>query len=256
MFECYLDISNGSGKPSAQFACCTGYLAHEAVRGWFNQHWCHLLLKHDLPGISLESWSDVVRRRGWDVTTSREVLADFTRAIETHDLIGFVVVMDAAGWNALAANERRVFGSASNFCFLRVVRLVLDRLEAANRTAPITIVFDQTLDRLAHRSTAVHTLFEMDSRAIDRVDSIRFSNPARHFQLQATKLLTSMTRRRLAELPGASLRLPAWLRKLDELPAAEETGVWEHWDKAFTRRHAGSIEWDMPRATSTRSRRN
>jgi hypothetical protein len=243
VFECYLDDRGDTSRASDRVACCAGYLTHEDGRDEFSRRWRHLLLKHDLPYFHFRNWIEIVDSRGWDRIKRNNILMDFTRTIEGHDMLGFIVAVDTRVWNSLDLKRRRIFGTAGEFCFQRLMRLVLDRLEAAEFSDTIAIVFDQDLDELSRRANAVKRLSLEDSRASFRVQSMQFSNAKKICHLQATNLLWWSMYKELSERSGDALRLPLWLNALSELPVDHNHGVFEFWDKAYTDRYLTSIEW-------------
>ena len=185
----------------------------------------------------------MAQNRGWTLSKRREVLAEFVRAIDEQDFLGFAVAVDTNVWGSLKSKQRKVFGTASDFCFQRLMRIVFDRLEVAKELDAIVIDLDICMNKFERRSKAVRALFNADSRASFRVGSVQFSDPNRYCHLQAAKLLTCMTKRSLAVRTGTELHMPQWLKNLPELPDPQDGIVCEYWDRAYSDKYFASIEW-------------
>jgi ribonuclease Z len=56
-------------------------------------------------------------------------------AIPTGDARGFVVAIREAAWVRVLGSSRRLFGSAPAFCYVQLIRLVLDRLESVHEAS-------------------------------------------------------------------------------------------------------------------------
>jgi hypothetical protein len=245
VFECYLDDCGDAGRASERVVCCAGYLTHKGGRDEFNRRWRHLLLKHDLPYLRIRNWIETVESMGLDRAKRREILADFTGAIDAHDLLGFVVAVDTRVWSSIGPKRRKQFGSAGDFCFQRLMRLVLDRLEAAEYADTLAIVFDQDIGSLSRRTTAVKRLSKDDTRASYRVQTIEFSSARIASQLQAVNLLWWSAYKELNERSRDPLRSSTCLNAFSELSVTCSRLVHEFWDQAYTDRYLTSIEWHV-----------
>ena len=165
MYEFYIDDRASRNDSSPHLECCAAYLFHEEDGARFNRSWRNLLIKHGLPRLNLEEWREVTRRNGWSGAKRQAVVADFIQATERSHVFGLTVAVDAHMWAALKQSRRRPFGSAADFCFQRLLRLMLDHLEAANETQPIAIIFGNDLENFRDRVRTIQASFRLDSRA-------------------------------------------------------------------------------------------
>lgn len=252
VYEFYVDDCASPNDALHRIVCCAAYLLHEDERAPFNRRWRNLLMQHELTRLNLREWKAATKGPAWDLSKRRAVLADFIRLAEGPQALAFVVAVDAQVWASLKPKRRRMFGSAADFCFQRVLRVVLDRMEAVNNPEPIAIVLDQDLASFAERSQVVRSALRLDSRASRRVGSIQFSDPGLSYQLQAAHVLGCMTRKTLAERSGGEIPLPGWLKALTELPTADHPC--EFWDAPYMDKHFVSVEWTVPDSGSQKIR--
>jgi hypothetical protein len=80
------------------------------------------------------------------MTKRREVVLDFVKVIKQCRLIGFGVGVDAHVWANLGKDRLEAFGNAKEFCFQRIVRRVVDRLEEAHEQEPLQLIFDRDIE--------------------------------------------------------------------------------------------------------------
>ncbi len=250
MFDCYVDDASGSANPPHRIVSCTALLGSADGRARFDRRWKFLLLKHDLPALQLGAWRQMAKAKGWDAARRHAVAAEFAMTIDEQDMLGFSVAVDTMAWRSLASKRRKSFGTEREFCFLRVIRLVFDRLEAANCADTVRIDFSLDPSEFERRSNAVQRLLRLDSRASPRVASIQFEDPERRGQLQAAHLLTGMIMRSQIAHAGEEQIVPAWLTSLKELPEPPSGLTLEYWNRAYTNKHFSNIEWLMSEATS------
>ena len=255
VLACYFDIGGNGKEAPHRVACSSVYIGHEDDRRIFNRHWQHLLLKYELASFRLESFKQVARKRRWDAAKQHVILLDFANAAEGRDLLGLVVAVDTGAWHGIEARRRRRLGTSQEFCFHRLARLVIDRLEALKLSEPISLVFDRELGLMSRKSRIVQQMFRNDSRAETCVASTRFTDPTRCHELQAAQLLTFMAVKDLTEQSAGRLHAPAWLKTQTGLPGPSSESICEFWDKAFMDRYLAAVEWDAPLADDRPVRR-
>jgi hypothetical protein len=197
-------------------------------------------LKHELPALQLATWGKIASARNWDEAKRRAIISEFAVTIEDDALIGFAVAIDQAAWLSIGPKHRRPFGTIEAFCFLRLMRLVFDRIEAADCPDTISVDFAIEPHAFERRSKAVQRLLKADSRASNRVESIQFVDADRRGRLQAVRLLTSMIMRSQIAREQQSL---GWLNRLTELPEPQAGHTFEYWDKSFTGKNFSRLEW-------------
>jgi hypothetical protein len=244
VYECYIDDRTTRNHTAHHLACCTAYMMHEEDRASFNRRWRNLLVKHGLTHLHLQGWRDLSRRQSWDSSHQQAVLAEFVDAARTSDAVSFAIAVDARVYATLKPKRRQPFGTATNFCFQRVMRVVLDKLEAAHEVQPIAVILAKEPAKFDDQASLMQSVLKRDSRAATMVTSIQFSNPNTYCQLQATHLLDCITLKDLADGYGGKIQMPEWLKALHELPPPSSKHVHEFWDAAYTDRYFASIEWD------------
>ena len=244
MLAGYFDLGGDEKDAPHRVACSSVYIGHQDDRRIFDRHWDHLLLKHELVDFQLDNFKQVARQKQWAAAKQQAVLLEFSSAAESHDLLGLVVAVDTGAWHNIAARRKRPLGTSQEFCFYRLARLVIDRLEALKLSEPIAMVFDREPGVISRNSRIVQHVFKIDSRAEHYVVSTQFTDPTRCHALQAAQLLTCMVVKDLTERSAGRLNAPAWLKTQSGLPIPSGETVCEFWDKAHTDRFLAAVECD------------
>src|SRR5580704_11530955 len=78
----------------------------------------------------------------WDWQKKKQVLEGFSVAIKASHLVGFGVAVDADAWRALPKDLIKSERSAQEFCFKRLIKLIVERLRNSLSDESISIMFD------------------------------------------------------------------------------------------------------------------
>ena len=239
MFRCYVVVVD-----PGPMVTCAAHLVHSSQCERLDRHWRNLLMKHDLPVTNHGGWLGIARSKSLSEEDKGATLREF--AIAAGDAMGFVVAIHEATWARVFRSRRRLFGSAEAFCYLRLLRVVLDRLESVQEASPIAVLFRRDVGSMDRAAKSAAKLFEMDTRACERVESMAFVDSRRDCHFAMTDLLIHLALPRLTGVPaGTAKHPPAALRTASLLPPLPDQVVIELWDEDFARRHIESLDWSM-----------
>ena len=254
MLECYVDDGRHWPRDSQRrIVGCTAFVLDADERRFCERRWRQKLFRHELPNLQVDQWAELVKARRWDLAERSRVLADFEQVVTDHRFVGFYAAMDVSVWMGLDQKRRRVFKSPEIFCFLRVLRLVVDRLEAVSETTPVQLVLAPGADRIVTSAEAIAFTYVMDSRSADRLGDVRFCDPRRSSYFQAVSLMSGRLRAQLGARREGAGRQAAWLKALSATSASVET-IGEYWDEAHCERYLASVDWDVPHQRGIRHR--
>ncbi len=253
MLSCYVsDLGEQRVGPAKTYVSAAYLFPSEDV-GRFNRHWRHLLAKHELPLSAPSGWREIAAKRA---KASHEAVSSFAAAVSRYEALPFVVGIDHSTWVKLG-KARRHFGTPQMFCFLRLMHLVLDRMEAVEEKSSITLVFERDLDDLIGGAQASMRLYKSDTRAPDRVQSVAFTEPRRDCVFAAVDVLIHMS---LLRITAAELRtgprLSQTLRIARSLPPLPDDVAVEMWDDAYFQLYFPSLEWGLSDAVTPRRRKS
>ncbi len=244
MIECFFDDSGTESALSNRFVVIAGYLTHESYWYVFNQKWRHLLIRHGLPKLHMKEWVKFCEEREWDHPKRHSVVSEFIQVIRDTQLIGFGVAVDAQIWRELTPKRRKAFGNAQEFCFQRIMRRVVDRMEEAQERDPVSIIFDRDFQFARPRLGLLEHLYKTDTRLAQQVASISFSDSRYYYQLQAADLLAWVTRKRLIDEIEEKPSTPKWDELFADLPYGELDYAGEYWDSKEIEKHFSVVEAD------------
>ena len=256
VLECYVDVGRHWPRGlQRRVVGCSALILDASERRSCERKWSQQLLRHELPALSLDSWPELVKGRRWDMDQRGQVLSDFAKIVEQHSVVGFYAAMETSVWRGLDQRKRRVFRSAEAFCFLRLLRLIVDRLEATSQTAPVQLVLATGAEGLVAGADLLAMAYGMDSRASDRLGDVRFCDPRKSTFSQIVELMTGRLRSELSERSGAAAREPGWLKSVGDIGAGAGM-IGEFWDAAHCARYLASVDWDVPDQRSGGRRRS
>jgi hypothetical protein len=143
MIQCFFD---DSGKEAdSPFVVVAGYIARDIYWQKFNDMWKHMLMKHGTRQVHMKDLIGLHReykRLGWDETKRNEVISDCASLIKHSELIGIGVAVDARHYVTLSKERRKRFGSVQEFCFQRVVRMLMDIVDKADVEGSVSVMVD------------------------------------------------------------------------------------------------------------------
>jgi hypothetical protein len=201
VFQCYFDDVSKESQGERVLAIAA-YIAVDEIWGRFQSLWSHLLVKHGLAEI--REMALVGSQRGWDIGKISSILQEFVLAISAAPgLIGFGVAVDTNEWRKLSPKKTRLFGDAHDFCSLRIVYNIRDRLdEAGLGREQMALFFDRDTQNAARRLNFFKHLTGSSSPPMDSISIVSFADARQYYPLQAAHLLARETRRRMRSLTG------------------------------------------------------
>jgi hypothetical protein len=241
--------------PSAVTAAAAWLVPSEEIAA-LDRRWRLHLLEHDLPAGEPSAWRRLAgaHKSVRKAARSSVALAELTRAAAGMSGLGFVVTIADGTWNELPSSVRRSFRSPDRLCFLRVMRIVVDRLEGCGQASPFELRMRRDDVGLRDRAEAVEQLLGADTRARDLISLLAFVSPraAGHFDAIDMVVQTGLS------------RLQAHIEKGEERAAADPlpfppSFLLEHWDATFVSQSLESLEWgrlDRPQPPGSRRRKD
>ena len=146
MIRCFFDDSGKESERGNRIVSIAGYLAGgETYWDLFGTGWSHQLFRH---GISWLHMKDFMQDRDeyaafkWDWPKKRSVLEDFIKVIKVSQIIGFGVALDAEAWRKVPKQFTAVEGTAQEFCFLRIMRMIVERMKIVRPNDYVSVFFD------------------------------------------------------------------------------------------------------------------
>lgn len=234
MIYAYFDDSGKEDDPSNRHICMAGYMGFDEAWDDFEADWRQLLLKH---GISWIHMKEIIplqgeyKNLGWDTAKRDAVLFDFIEIIKDSPFVGFGVGVDTEAWALVPEEEKKKAGNAHDFCFQRIMRGVIDRLEKAAPNDLLQVVFDRDQSVANRRFHLFSRIHESDPRATVYLQSIAFANPKLMLALQAADLLAWETRKELIQKTGGFEPTVRFKEMFSLLPGQPLEYVGEWWDK-------------------------
>jgi hypothetical protein len=232
VIHAFFDDSGSERDPNSRFPCLAGYLAHETYWMSFNDVWRHLLLRHGLPYLHMREYIKMANDRGWNQIHRNDVVLEFVHAIKQCRLIGFGVGVDADIWRNLPRERRTVFGDAQQFCFMRIMRRVVERLELAAEPETIQIFFDRDMEYARPRLRFFDQILKMDRIAAGRIAALSFGDAKLYLPLQAADVLAWETRKQLIARADKTRSSQRFQELITALPLVDlEFAAGEFWDQ-------------------------
>jgi hypothetical protein len=147
MLLSFFDDSGKESDPSNQIVCAAGYLAAgSSIWSGFHELWNNFLLSHGIDELHMKemmcSQSKVQPFADWDWAKKKSVLEDFSSAIKISHLIGFGVAVDADAWRELPKSVTQLEGTAQEFCFMRLIKMMVNRVKISVPHERIAVMFD------------------------------------------------------------------------------------------------------------------
>lgn len=143
----FFDDSGKESDPSNRIVCAAGYIA-SALPMWqgLQEMWSNHLLMHGLDELHMnEMMSSKSKKKpfcDWDWQKKKSVLEDFSAAIKISRVVGFGVAVDAEAWRELPKDLTRIEGTAQEFCFMRLIRMIVNRVRISAPSEHLSVMFD------------------------------------------------------------------------------------------------------------------
>jgi len=255
MYTAYFD---DSGKESGErWVVIGGFLAHEFVWQAFAPRWAHELRRHDISTLHMK---DAIQRTGeyqsWSIEKRNEVLGDFLTILKTSHLIGFAVGVDAPAWKAYLQTHRpKEKLSAMEFCFMRILRLVTDRMAKVQPPDRILLCFDTDREFASARLNLWNELRARPQYAglNAAVSAIGFANVEQVQPLQAADMLAWLARKELVQHTGGHESIPLYKELFAALPGHPVEYVFQGWSEEEIKKHlplSAPVASDAPPSSS------
>ncbi|HTV65608.1 MAG TPA: hypothetical protein VMD98_08390, partial [Bryocella sp.] len=146
MIHCFFDDSGKESDASNRIVVIAGYMAvGDSTWTFLSQQWGHQLVRHGLSWLHMKDLmqnQDEYAKLNWDWPKKRSVIEDFIKVVKASQLIGFGVAVDADAWRAIPKQITQAEGSAQEFCFMRLVRMITERMKIARPDDWISLYFD------------------------------------------------------------------------------------------------------------------
>lgn len=147
MLLAFFDDSGKESDPLNKIVAAAGYIAvGTSLWSGFQEIWRNCLLMHNLEWLHMKEimWADSkeLPYAKWDWQKKKSVLEDFSAAIKLSRLVGFGVAVDADAWRELPKELIKREGTAQEFCFMRLMKAIVDRVRRSAPQEQVAIMFD------------------------------------------------------------------------------------------------------------------
>jgi hypothetical protein len=175
----------------------------------------------------------VYKTLGWDVIKRDEAISDFISVIKENHLIGFGVAVHKDTWKAVVPEEiRKTQGNTHQFCFARIMRMLVDRMKRSGIDDFFSITFDTDREFASARFNLFSEIWNRDPQAREYLASISFADVVKHPQLQAADLLAWETRKDLIQKNGGYESTARWTDLFAALPGRSLDYESQLWDES------------------------
>jgi hypothetical protein len=256
--HCFLDDSGKESEPTMPYVVLAGYFAEMNIWIALWEKWAELLLKHEISGIHMRELIPMkgeYKDKGWDATKRDEVIGDFITEISKANLIGVGVAVEVTAWCTMKKlNPDVPFGSIQEFCLGRIMRRIVDRLSAAQRSGKVALVFDRDPEFSSKRIRLFNHYLQSNEQARRYLASIMFADPNIYPGLQCADLLAWETRKDLVQKAGGFPPTNRWRAMFTKMPDYKLDYVGEFWNAGeFDRFLPQVIEGYQPSVSSSPS---
>jgi hypothetical protein len=249
--HCFLDDSGKEGHQSNPYVVLAGYFGEREAWATLQTKWAQLLLKHRISALHMKHLIPLegeYKRLGWDMEKRDAVVTEFIKEIQGASIGGIGIAVEMAAWRATkSANPKLFFGTAQQWCFSRIVRLLIDDMKAAKIEGEIALVFDRDEEFAAARINLFNSAIRHDPDARRLLVSVMFADPSRYPGIQCADLLAWETRKEMVQRSGGHKSTKRWELLIPRMPPYTLEYVGELWDQP-------KFDAEMPSvATSYRS---
>ena len=202
----FFDDSGKESDPDNRIVCIAGYLAAGDAR-WtmFSQDWSHQLLAHGFSWLHMTDFmadKDEYARLKGDWPKKKAILDQFIEVIRASQLIGFGVAVDTSAWRRVPKEVTKIEGDAQEFCFLRIMSRIVDRMKLARPDDYVAVHFDCDKTFTPSRFQRFIRARDHDPAADHYLRSFTIAEPKVWFPLQAADLLAWESRKELLRRLG------------------------------------------------------
>jgi hypothetical protein len=232
----FFDDSGKESDPSNKIVCAAGYIASGASF-WnsFQEMWKNFLLAHGLDQLHMRElmWSQSKTEpyASWDWPMKKRVLESFSTAIKASYLIGFGVAVDADAWRGLPPELTKREGTAQEFCFMRLIHMIVKKMKSAAPEEKISIMFDCDQEFTSARFQRYLGLRQRDTDAARYLTAFSIGEPVAWLPLQAADFLAWETRAYLLRQMKGLPDRPEFQHMMRVLPGFIPQYEGEFWTK-------------------------
>jgi len=232
----FFDDSGKESDPDNRVVCIAGYIAAgEAPWNFFSERWLHQLLANNFSWLHMSDFmSDKGEYAGlnWDWDKKRSVLEKFIAPIKESQLVGFGVAVDAQVWRRVPKEVTRAEGDAQQFCFMRIMRMIVERMKVVRPYDYVSVNFDCDIGFTPPRFQKFLRVRDHDPDAMLYLKSFAVTDPKLYLPLQAADFLAWETRKDLLRKLGGFESRPEFKFIFESLPGYFPDYSGEFWDEA------------------------
>ncbi len=232
----FFDDSGKESDPSNKIVCAAGYIASASAM-WVGLHemWSNYLLMHGLDELHMKEIMCQESKEkpfcDWDWQKKKSVLEDFSAAIKVSRIVGFGVAVDAEAWRELPKELTKIEGTAQEFCFMRLIRMIVSRVKKSVPNERLAILFDCDEGFTPARFKRYLAIRKRQPEDAEYLISFGVGEPKSYLSLQAADFLAWETRAHLLrQMKGLESR-PEFQHMMMVLPGFFPDYTGEYWDR-------------------------
>jgi hypothetical protein len=153
-------------------------------------------------------------------------------------LAGFGIAVDAKAWNEIPKDiVKKQAPSIEEFCFIRLLRRIVERVKRANSDESLTVMFDCDRASTSARFQRFIALRDSYPEAAQYLSAFTIGEPKRFMGLQAADFLAWETRKELLRKMGGFESRPEFEHMMLALPGFFPDYESEFWTREKLREH-------------------
>jgi hypothetical protein len=236
MINGFFDDGGKESSLTNRVICVAGYVAAGmAIWNGFHEIWKNRLMMHNMEWLHMKDFmcedSKEYRYLNLKWEQKKPILEGFSAAIKMSQLIGFGVALDAEAWRELPKETVNEHVSAQDFCFMRLLRLIVNRMKVSAPNDYVSIMFDCDRNYTPARFQQYIRVREKVPDAAKFLTAFTIGEPRTFLPLQAADLLAWETRRDLIRKSQGFVSRPELQHMLMALPGFFPDYTGEHWSK-------------------------
>lgn len=206
MIHCFFDDSGKESDMGNPFVCIAGYMA--IGDDWWtmlSNAWGHQLFRHGLTWLHMKDFMQgqgEYAALGWDWPKRKAVIEEFIKIIKGTQIIGFGVAVDAEAWRQFPKELTKVEGTAQEFCFTRIIRMIVERLKVSRPDDWVSLYYDCDEQFTPARFQRFIGLRKRRPEVAKYLRAFSIADPKSFLPLQAADVLAWQTRKELMRKLG------------------------------------------------------
>lgn len=230
----FFDDSGKENNPSSRAVCMAGYLLGDFNIGAFVQSWNMLLMRYGISWVHMKDLmydQDEYKPLKWYWPKKKRVIESFAALINSFQLVGFGVAIDAESWREIPKEITDREGNAQQFCFLRIMKLVKQRVALVSPDDYVSVIFDCDKEFTPVRFQRYLDILDADREAKRVFRSFAIADPKTFIPLQAADFLAWETRKEIIRKTEGLSSRPEFEVLLKTLPEFPQDYIGEFWTK-------------------------